>query len=60
MAIIGPNALARTDVLQHGSGRMQPSEGNITLDGKDIHCHHPIKISKLGISRLFSDQQHFS
>jgi branched-chain amino acid transport system ATP-binding protein len=53
MAIIGPNGAGKTTFYNMVSGRMQPSEGSITLDGKDITGLPPHKISKLGISRSF-------
>ncbi|MEC7816449.1 MAG: ABC transporter ATP-binding protein [Pseudomonadota bacterium] len=53
IAIIGPNGAGKTTFYNMVSGRMQPTEGNIVLDGKDITGLPPHKISRLGVSRSF-------
>lgn len=53
IAIIGPNGAGKTTFYNMVSGRMQPSEGNVVLDGKDITGLPPHKISRLGVSRSF-------
>lgn len=53
IAIIGPNGAGKTTFYNMVSGRMQPTEGTITLDGKDITGLPPHKISRLGVSRSF-------
>lgn len=52
-AIIGPNGAGKTTFYNMVSGRMQPTEGTIMLDGKDITGLPPHKISRLGVSRSF-------
>jgi len=53
IAIIGPNGAGKTTFYNMVSGRMLPTEGNITLDGQDITGLPPHKISRLGVSRSF-------
>ena len=53
IAIIGPNGAGKTTFYNMVSGRMQPTEGTIMLDGKDITGLPPHKISRLGVSRSF-------
>ena len=51
--VLGPNGAGKTTFYNMVSGRMQPTEGTITLDGKDITGLPPHKISRLGVSRSF-------
>ena len=53
LAIIGPNGAGKTTFYNMVSGRMQPSEGAILLNGKDITGLPPHKISRMGVSRSF-------
>ena len=53
IAIIGPNGAGKTTFYNMVSGRMQPTEGTIMLDGKDITGLPPHEISRLGVSRSF-------
>ncbi|WP_336366703.1 ABC transporter ATP-binding protein [Marinobacter sp. C2H3] len=53
IAIIGPNGAGKTTFYNMVSGRMKPSDGRITLDGRDITGLPPHKISRLGVSRSF-------
>lgn len=53
MAIIGPNGAGKTTFYNMVSGRMQPTEGKILLEDKDITGFPPHKISRLGVSRSF-------
>lgn len=53
IAIIGPNGAGKTTFYNMVSGRMQPTDGKIVLDGKDITGLPPHKISRLGVSRSF-------
>ena len=53
IAIIGPNGAGKTTFYNMVSGRMQPTQGKILLDGKDITGLPPHKISRLGVSRSF-------
>ena len=53
VSMIGPNGAGKTTFYNMVSGRMQPTEGTIMLDGKDITGLPPHKISRLGVSRSF-------
>jgi len=53
IAIIGPNGAGKTTFYNMVSGRMQPTEGKVVLDGQDITGLPPHKISRLGVSRSF-------
>lgn len=53
VAIIGPNGAGKTTFYNMVSGRMNPSEGRIELEGRDITGLPPHKISRMGVSRSF-------
>ena len=53
LAIIGPNGAGKTTFYNLLSGRLMPSSGTITLEGRDITNLPPHRISRLGISRSF-------
>lgn len=53
VAIIGPNGAGKTTFYNMVSGRMNPSEGRIELEGQDITGLPPHKISRMGVSRSF-------
>lgn len=53
VAIIGPNGAGKTTFYNMVSGRMNPTEGRIELEGHDITGLPPHKISRMGVSRSF-------
>ena len=53
LAIIGPNGAGKTTFYNMLSGRMQPTDGSIMLDGTDITGLPPQRISRMGVSRSF-------
>ncbi|WP_372958392.1 ABC transporter ATP-binding protein [Marinobacter sp.] len=53
VAIIGPNGAGKTTFYNMVSGRMNPTEGKIELEGHDITGLPPHKISRMGVSRSF-------
>lgn len=53
LAIIGPNGAGKTTFYNMVSGRMQPTEGTVELNGHDITGLKPHKISRMGVSRSF-------
>jgi branched-chain amino acid transport system ATP-binding protein len=53
LAIIGPNGAGKTTFYNMVSGRMQPTEGSVELNGHDITGLKPHKISRMGVSRSF-------
>ncbi len=59
-ALIGPNGAGKSTVFNLISGTMKPESGKIVFDNKDITGLRPVKISNLGISRLFQQTKLFS
>lgn len=52
VCLLGANASGKSTVLETISGLLQPTQGNIEFDGKDISRLSPSEIVDLGISQI--------
>ena len=53
--LIGPNGAGKTTVFNMLTGVYRPTEGSITLDGKNITGQRPAHICQEGIARTFQN-----
>ena len=53
VAIIGPNGAGKSTLFNLISGRLEPSSGEVILNGKRIDGLRPFEINRLGLSRSF-------
>ena len=53
VALIGPNGAGKTTVFNLVSGFYQPSEGAITINGRDTRGLRPHQVTSLGVARTF-------
>src|SRR6267142_2673457 len=55
VGLIGPNGAGKTTVFNFITGVYQPSEGEITFDGRSIAGQKPYQITAQGIARTFQN-----
>ena len=60
VALIGPNGAGKTTAFNMVTGVYTPTEGQISLMGRDITGRRPDEITKLGIARTFQNIRLFS
>src|SRR5690606_1173187 len=53
VAVIGPNGAGKSTLFNLISGRLEPSSGEILLNGKRIDGKKPYEINRMGLSRSF-------
>ncbi len=53
--LIGPNGAGKTTIFNLITGIHRPTEGKITLDGRNIVGLHPHQIAARGLGRTFQD-----
>ena len=57
--LIGPNGSGKTTTFNLITGIYKPTEGRITLDGRDITGEKPYKIVRSGVARTFQNLRIF-
>lgn len=55
MAIIGDNGAGKSSLIKTLSGASVPDEGEIYLDGKQVHFKSPIDARRAGIETVYQD-----
>ncbi len=53
IGVIGPNGAGKSTLFNLISGRLEPSSGEVLLNGKRINGLMPFEINRLGLSRSF-------
>jgi len=55
MAVIGDNGAGKSSLIKALSGAVIPDEGQIFLDGKEVHFRSPLDARKQGIETVYQD-----
>lgn len=59
LGLIGPNGSGKTTLLNTLTGAVQPSEGQVVLDGEGLESLNPYRAARLGIRRSFQNLRLF-
>ena len=55
LAVIGDNGAGKSSLIKALSGAMIPDEGEIRLDGKQVHFKSPLEARRAGIETVYQD-----
>ena len=55
LAIIGDNGAGKSTLIKALSGAIQPDQGEIKLDGKQVHFRSPLDARRAGIETVYQD-----
>jgi len=55
LAIIGDNGAGKSTLIKALSGALQPDDGKIRLEGRDVHFRSPLDARKAGIETVYQD-----
>ena len=55
LAIIGDNGAGKSTLIKALSGALQPDEGEIRLDGEQVHFRSPRDARRAGIETVYQD-----
>ncbi|TAN12966.1 MAG: ABC transporter ATP-binding protein [Burkholderiaceae bacterium] len=53
VAVIGPNGAGKSTLFNLISGRLEPTRGDVLLNGQRINGKHSYEINRMGLSRSF-------
>ena len=55
LAIIGDNGAGKSTLIKALSGALQPDEGEIRLEGRDVHFRSPLDARRAGIETVYQE-----
>ena len=55
LAVIGDNGAGKTTLIKALCGAVQPDQGVIQLDGKQVRFHSPLDARRMGIETVYQD-----
>lgn len=55
LAVIGDNGAGKSTLIKMLSGALIPDQGEIYLNGKQVHFHNPLDARRMGIETVYQD-----